>query len=413
MILPDLGLLRRRRDLRLLVGGSTVSSIGTAFTQVALAVQVFDLTDSTVAVGLLGVAQFIPIVALALIGGALADAFDRRKLIFGAELASAFVSAALLINALLPVAAAVGCCTWPRRCSRRRAPCCGRRWTRCCRGSSSATSSRRRRAISWSLMSISGIVGPALAGVVIAPAAWRPPTRSTSCRSSARWRAFALMRTPPPPPDAEPPSLRGVVEGVKYAWSRQEILGSYAIDMSAMFFAMPFALFPAVAERYGGTEVVGLLWAAPAVGAIVAMLTSGWSARVHHNGRAIVFAAAGLGRVHRAVRVRGLALARAAGAGVGGRGGRDQRHLPWRAVERDDPGPAARPARGAGDDLVVVGAAARQRARGLRRVVARASGRRSSPVARSSSWAASRSLPRCRGSGTTTREREVGARPRR
>jgi MFS family permease len=107
--------------------------------------------------------------------------------------------------------------------------------------------------------------------------------------------AFALMRTPPPPPDADPPSLRGVVEGVKYAWSRQEILGSYAIDMSAMFFAMPFALFPAVAEQYGGAEVVGLLWAAPAVGAIVAMLTSGWSVRVHHNGRAIVFAAAGWG----------------------------------------------------------------------------------------------------------------------
>ena len=102
MILPDLGLLRRRRDLRLLVVGSTVSSIGTAFTQVALAVHVFNLTDSTVAVGLLGVAQFIPIVALALIGGALADSFDRRKLIFGAELASGFVSAVLLVNALLP-----------------------------------------------------------------------------------------------------------------------------------------------------------------------------------------------------------------------------------------------------------------------------------------------------------------------
>ena len=61
------------------------------------------------------------------------------------------------------------------------------------------------------------------------------------------------MRTPPPPPDAEPPSLRGVLEGVKYAGSRQELLGSYVIDMNAMFFGMPFALFPAFAERYGGT----------------------------------------------------------------------------------------------------------------------------------------------------------------
>ena len=87
---------------------TTVSLVRHAFTQVALTIQVYDLTGSTVAVGLLGVAQFIPIVVLALIGGALADAFDRRKLIFGAELASGFVSAALLVNALLPVAAAVG-----------------------------------------------------------------------------------------------------------------------------------------------------------------------------------------------------------------------------------------------------------------------------------------------------------------
>ncbi|MDA0168726.1 MFS transporter [Solirubrobacter taibaiensis] len=294
MILPDLGLLRRRRDLRLLVGGSTVSSIGTAFTQVALTIQVYDLTDSTVAVGLLGVAQFIPIVALALIGGALADSFDRRKLIFGAELASGFVSAALLINALVPspqlwllyVAATLFAAAsavlrppldalLPRLVEREEL--------------------KAATAISWSLMSVSGIVGPALAGLVIAAGGVKSAYAIDVVTFFGSLTAFALMRTPPPPSDADPPSLRGVVEGVKYAWSRQEILGSYAIDMSAMFFAMPFALFPAVAEQYGGAEVVGLLWAAPAVGAIVAMLTSGWSVRVHHNGRAIVFAAAGWG----------------------------------------------------------------------------------------------------------------------
>jgi len=294
VILPDLGLLRRRRDLRLLVSGSTVSSIGTQFTQVALAVHVFDLTGSTVAVGLIGVAQFIPIIALALIGGALADSFDRRKLIFGAELASGFVSAVLLVNALLPsphlwvlyVAATLFAAAsavlrppldalLPRLVER--------------------SELKAATAISWSLMSISGIVGPAAAGLVIAAGGVEVAYAVDVASFFGSLTAFALMRTPPPPPDAEPPSLRGVVEGVRYAFSRQEILGSYAIDMHAMFFGMPFALFPAVAERYGGTEVVGLLWAAPAVGAIVAMLTSGWSVRVHHNGRAIVLAAAGWG----------------------------------------------------------------------------------------------------------------------
>ncbi|RKQ94037.1 transmembrane secretion effector [Solirubrobacter pauli] len=294
MILPDLGLLRRRRDLRLLVGGSTVSLIGAAFTQVALTIQVFALTDSSIAVGLLGVAQFIPIIALALIGGALADAFDRRKLIFGAELASAFVSAALLVNALLPSPQLwllyVASTLFAAATAVLRPPLDALLPRLVERDELKAAS-----AISWSLMSISGIVGPALAGLVIAGGGVEAAYAIDVVSFVGSLSAFALMRTPPPPPDAEPPSLRGVIEGVKYAGSRQEILGSYVIDMHAMFFGMPFALFPAVAERYGGTEVVGLLWAAPAVGAIVAMLTSGWSVRVHHNGRAIVFAAAGWG----------------------------------------------------------------------------------------------------------------------
>ena len=129
VILADFSLLRRRRDLRLLVFGYAVSLFGTMFTQVALAVQVYDLTGSTLAVGLLGAAEFVPIVLLALVGGALADAFDRRKLIWGAELTASARVAALLVNALLPdphvwvlyVAAVIF--AGPRRC-------CARRWTR-------------------------------------------------------------------------------------------------------------------------------------------------------------------------------------------------------------------------------------------------------------------------------------------
>src|SRR5919107_1259812 len=98
----DYSLLRRRRDLRLLTVGYAVSLAGSEFTLVALTVQLYALTHSTVAVGLLGLAEFIPIVALALVGGALADAFDRRKLIWGAEAASLLVSLALVGNALLP-----------------------------------------------------------------------------------------------------------------------------------------------------------------------------------------------------------------------------------------------------------------------------------------------------------------------
>jgi MFS family permease len=96
----------------------------------------------------------------------------------------------------------------------------------------------------------------------------------------------------PPPPDAAPPSLRGVVEGLRYARSRQELLGTYVVDVVAMVFGMPQALFPAIATRYGGAGVLGLLYAAPSVGSLLANATSGWTGRVQRHGRAILVAAA-------------------------------------------------------------------------------------------------------------------------
>jgi MFS family permease len=118
--------------------------------------------------------------------------------------------------------------------------------------------------------------------------------------------ALAVMRTPPLAPDAEPPSLRSIAAGVRYARSRPELVGTYLVDMNAMFFGMPMALFPAIAKRYGGAQALGLLFAAPAAGAVVVGLTSGWARRVHRHGRAIVFAAAAWG-----VAIVGFGLVRA------------------------------------------------------------------------------------------------------
>jgi MFS family permease len=106
--------------------------------------------------------------------------------------------------------------------------------------------------------------------------------------------ALAAMRTPPPP-ERQALGLHVIAEGLRYAGSRQELIGTYVIDINAMFFGMPMALFPALAEHYGGGAIVGLLYAAPSAGAVIATLSSGWSARVHHHGRAVVYAATGWG----------------------------------------------------------------------------------------------------------------------
>jgi MFS family permease len=290
----DVSLLRRRRDLRLLSIGYAVSLAGEEFTIVALAVQVYALTHSTVAVGLLGIAEFVPIVALALLGGALADAFDRRRLILCAQAGAMVVSAGLVVNALLAhpsvavlfVAAALFAAAnavlrppldalLPRVVEREEL--------------------KAATALNWSFSEVATIGSPALAGVLIAAAGveWAYAIDVASFCGSLL--AFSRLRTPPPPPDAEPPSLRGVVTGVRYAFSRQDLIGSYVVDINAMFFGMPFALFPALALKFGGVSVVGLLFAAPGVGSLTAMLTSGWARRVHHNGRAIVLGACGWG----------------------------------------------------------------------------------------------------------------------
>jgi predicted MFS family arabinose efflux permease len=103
---------------------------------------------------------------------------------------------------------------------------------------------------------------------------------------------FALwqMRATPPPEAADRPSLRSIAEGLRYAKSRPELMGTYLIDINAMFFGMPMALFPAIATQFGNASV-GLLYAAPSAGALLATLASGWTARVNKHGLAVTIAA--------------------------------------------------------------------------------------------------------------------------
>jgi MFS family permease len=99
-----------------------------------------------------------------------------------------------------------------------------------------------------------------------------------------------LIRSVPVPVAADRASLRSITEGLKYARSRQELLGTYLIDINAMFFGMPMALFPALAESFGGVSV-GLFYAMPAVGSVAVTLTSGWAGRIQKHGLAVTVAA--------------------------------------------------------------------------------------------------------------------------
>jgi MFS family permease len=290
----DVGPLRRHRDFRLLFIGQAVTFLGSMITYVALPFQAYQLTSSSLVVGALGVAEFAPLILMALVGGALADATDRRRMVQLTELGFAGASAALVANALMdsPQVWVLFACSIvmaaldglqrpsldglvPRLVERNELPAAG--------------------ALSSFRMTIGMVAGPAIGGVLIATIGL-PLTYgldvATFLFSLAMLR---LMRAVPPPPGAEAPSLRRIMEGVRYARSRPDLLGTYIVDIVAMFFGMPMALFPAIAEGFGGAGALGLLYAAPSVGSLIATVSSGWTAKVRRHGRAICLAAAGWG----------------------------------------------------------------------------------------------------------------------
>jgi MFS family permease len=136
------------------------------------------------------------------------------------------------------------------------------------------------------------IAGPAIGGVLIAVAGLGATYAVDAASFLVSLIALARMRAVPPPPEAAPPSFARIAEGWRYAVSRQDLMGTYLVDINAMLFAFPIALFPAVAEDFGGPAVLGLLFAAGPAGALLLTLTSGWTRRVTRHGRAVAISAA-------------------------------------------------------------------------------------------------------------------------
>ena len=286
----DITPLRRHRDFRLLFIGRLVSFFGTMISSVAFPYQVYQLTHSVLLVGALGVLEFGAILTFAFVGGALADARDRRLMVLLSEAALMVCSLLLAGNAALPhprvwllfaVATLWGVLDALQR------PSLDAMLPRLVE--------KHELTAAAALGSVRGtlgqILGPALGGVLVAAFGLSVTYLVDVGTFVVGLSALVMMRAVPPPVDAERPSLRRVVEGLRYAASRQELIGTYVVDMVAMFFGMPIALFPAIAQNLGGAQVLGLLYAAPAVGSFVFSTTSGWTNRVHRHGMGVVVAA--------------------------------------------------------------------------------------------------------------------------
>jgi MFS family permease len=290
----DFSPLKRYPDFRRLWLSGLISYFGSMCTYVAIPFQIKQLTNSYLAVGLVGLVEIIPLVVFGLYGGVLADHMDRKKMIWATEFAALFLSTILLINALLPspkllliyVIAALFSAVdglqrpsadaiLPRLVEHKDLP------------AASALMSLR-----WQ---VGMITGPALAGVLISLAGVKAGFILDIFTYVIALMILIKVRNVPPKKESEKPSFSSLVAGVKYATSRKDLMGTYLVDLAAMFFAMPTALFPFWAEQAGASWALGLFYAAGTIGSILVTLTSGWVKNYTKHGRAIFLAALGWG----------------------------------------------------------------------------------------------------------------------
>jgi MFS family permease len=292
-LLVDVTPLRLDRDFRLMWLGQVVSTMGRAVTVIVLPYQLYVLTGTPLSIGLLALVQLVPILTFALGGGAVADAVDRRRLLLVTQAGLMVCSLGLFGLALLPsppvvliyavafVAAGVGAIDQPTR--------------------SSATPrlvprERLPAAIALGQLSfqVSGVVGPALGGLILVTVGVAAGYLVDAVTFLAALAALLAIRPIPPLAGAARPGLAAVAEGLRFAFRRRAILGCSVVDLDAMVFGMPTALFPVMALGVFGVGPggIGLMAAAPAAGALVGALLTGTLSHVRYTGRAILVSVA-------------------------------------------------------------------------------------------------------------------------
>jgi MFS family permease len=285
----DVTPLRESVAFRRLFTGQTVSQVGTQVTRVAVPLQVYAITRSSLDVGLIGAAGFVPLVVFGLYGGSIADAVDRRKLVLCTSTGTMLVSTVLLVQAVLGinrVSVLFGCIA--------------------VQSAFAAVDSPARRAIipqlvradklpaantlSFGSMQLTVIAGPMLAGVAVGAGGFGWAYAIDVASFAGAFYAAVRLPSLPPGTGARRAGLTSVVEGLRFLAGHRVVAMTFVADLIAMIFGSPTALFPALAEgQYGGgASTAGLLYAAPAVGAVVATLLGGAIARVHRHGLGVV-----------------------------------------------------------------------------------------------------------------------------
>ena len=289
--LVDLTPLKISRDFRLLFIGRSISDFGDEVIAVTIPFMVFQITGSTLAVGLIGLAQLVPVLVFPIIGGAVADALERRRLVIVTHAGLAFLSLLMAVNAALPqpllwplyvfafVSAGMytfnrpALSTWPARLlDPKLLP--------------------SANALEWGVGTLDHMIGAVVAGVLLATIAPAGAFVFDAVTFLGVIVAVAKMRPSPPADEETEVSWEAIKDGFRFLKGKRTLQSVFLADLNAMIFGFPVALLPAVALQLGGVdrqeEVLGLLFAAPAMGAFVVTLVSGRAKEVNRQGAAVM-----------------------------------------------------------------------------------------------------------------------------
>jgi MFS family permease len=298
----DLTPLRTGADFRALFASRTITLLGSQASRVALLVQAKQITGSALDVGLLGVVELVPLVVFGLYGGVLADRLDRRALARWSEAGLGAFALVLVANAALPRPAA-----WPLYVVAGGMTGLAALQRPSLDAAVPRIVPRDQLTAAFALLGMSGnagfIVGSALGGVLAAGPGPATVYAADAVSFAISFGLLCLIRPIPPgqqpdcassagtTPYGEVAGLRSLLTGLRYARSRQELVGSYLVDLAAMGFAYPASLFPFMAAALHAQWATGLMFSAESIGAIAASVVSGWAGRVRRHGAAIALAA--------------------------------------------------------------------------------------------------------------------------
>jgi len=290
----DLSPLRRNKNLRYLFVSGVITRFGSALTMVALPFQIKELTNSYIAVGAMGAVEILPLTIFALWGGVLADKVDRKKMVWRCEAGALLCSTALLVNStfhepslLVLYFVAAGFATVDGLSGPSFSAMIPRLVDHDDMPSAMALMSLR-----WQF---SAIIGPAIAGIIIATSGVK--TAYAIDIVTYIFSVFFILRIAAVPPlqEVASKSIRAMFGGLQYAASRKDLMGTYIVDLIAMFFAMPNALFPFWADQIHSRWALGFFYTAGILGSLLVTATSGWMKNFTRHGWAITWAAIGWG----------------------------------------------------------------------------------------------------------------------